>query len=159
MILFIVSEVDRDGSYGSSHLDALPSPQHLADLGAGNEEGYVPQQYHETEADYHAMEHPPPHAAYHHPLENSPEFYPSVPPPALLEQKFPQPYKPYSRTSESKFKLCFFLITIFCHFSKVRVKVFFKDYLSLKNNILLDFPTLTRLDGRRSMQKNNQFSF
>jgi hypothetical protein len=94
------AEVDRDGSYGSSQLEALPSPQHLADLGSGHEEGYVPQ-YHETETEYHAMEHPPPHAAYHHPLENSPEFYPSAPPPALLEQKFPQPYKPYSRTSES----------------------------------------------------------
>ncbi|XP_059476144.1 protein C-ets-1 isoform X2 [Neocloeon triangulifer] len=91
-------ENDRDGSYTSSQLEALPSPQHLADLGQGHEEGYVPQ-YHETDTDYHPMEHPAPHTAYHHPLENSPEFYPSAPPPALLEQKFPQPYKPYSRTS------------------------------------------------------------
>ncbi|XP_065338281.1 ets DNA-binding protein pokkuri isoform X4 [Cloeon dipterum] len=90
-------ETDREGSYTSSQLEALPSPQHLADLGAGHEEGYVPQ-YHDTDAEYHPMEHPVQHTAFHHPIDNSPEFYPSAQPPALLEQKFSQPFKSYSRT-------------------------------------------------------------
>jgi hypothetical protein len=92
---------------GYNQLEALQqaSPQQLAEL-AGSEDGgsgvYVPQ-YHETDAEYHALEHnggPGAHPSPYHHLEGSPEFYAGGPG-ALLEHKYQPHYKSYSSRGES----------------------------------------------------------
>lgn len=83
---------------GYNQLEALQSPQHLAELGQQppGEEVFVPQ-YHEQDAEYHSLEHPAASSAHPSPyhLEGSPEFYP-------IEHKYQPSHYPKSYPSRGE---------------------------------------------------------